>query len=1131
VAVGPAIIAASPLRNILLHWQMPPGWGVDTQQASLTWTGSQSLSNITITDPTGMRLAKIESLSLDRSLLGLCWQRDDLGKMLIVRPDLQVALRPEGSSNLEDFLTALAEHYASPESPSTETPTLDLEIIGGSVRAVDAEQNPLWNLEQLNLVGNLADSSTDLAINGTAQLTQSGQEKPGQLKFRLQTLDDGQQRLNLLAEELPLKPFEAALARMLPGSEIAGTLSLDAEARWDWQSQEEFQLTTLGRLEAQSFHLMADRLQGDHVHFDRLSVPWKLASTGDQITVEQLALESDWAELQATGALKLQELLPLTRSSLPKRALNLEGTVELAPLAKMLPNTLRLREGVSVDSGKLALNLSSSAEETGFRWQVSSSVVNLAGQDRGRVIRWEQPVELAAEWMDSPMGPRLEQVSLKSPFATADFTTNQQEIRGSFQADLGQFSQELGQFIDVQSWQCRGSATGNLVFSQEEDQQFEGDANIELRELTIAHQNRTIWEESLLNVDLHAAGKAEELVPQSLSAGTLNLRGARDTMQLRLLEAVDLSAGSPWTVQVQGRGPLESWAARLRPWVTRVPADVQGDAYVQGMVFVDSSTIQMSELNGSVAQLLVREGNVAIDEPRVEFAGDCLWDSQANRLHSNQLQWIGSTISFRSRNLQIAFTPDEVPEATGEIAFSSNLERLSAAAGWMGTPGATWPRGTVTGRCDLQSTPQQLQANFSLESEHLQLMRNAMGTGAAYGDPTILWSEPKLSTTGKLYYTNAQDTAAIEHLQVTGETMQLDCSAQWENFSASGPVEIRGSLDYDPATLATLVSTYAGPDVMVQGDRRVQFEARGRLAGNESSPVDEHWSQHWRATAQTGWTSARLFGLSVSAGTLEATVAEGHVVTSPLEIAIGNGSVTAGPRVVLDPPPQRLVLPAGPLFRNVRISPEVSETMLKYVAPVLAGATRVDGLFSLELNETSVPLSDPKQTRTEGNLSVHQLTVSPSPMVRDLATLIKRLESIKEPQNLLRSSRSPQDSKLLSIKDQQIAFQVAEGRVHQRNLEFVVDNVPVRSNGSVGFDQTLALVIEIPIQDKWIEKEPALRGLAGQTLRIPIQGTFQNPRIDERAVANLSQQLLEGAARGFLGNEIDRQLEKLFPKN
>ena len=70
----------------------------------------------------------------------------------------------------------------------------------------------------------------------------------------------------------------------------------------------------------------------------------------------------------------------------------------------------------------------------------------------------------------------------------------------------------------------------------------------------------------------------------------------------------------------------------------------------------------------------------------------------------------------------------------------------------------------------------------------------------------------------------------------------------------------------------------------------------------------------------------------------------------PLALAVAEGQLNAAPDVRLDPEPMLLTLPKGPVLTNVKISPEVSEAMLKYIAPVLAGATQSEGQFSLQLD-------------------------------------------------------------------------------------------------------------------------------------------------------------------------------------
>jgi hypothetical protein len=248
---------------------------------------------------------------------------------------------------------------------------------------------------------------------------------------------------------------------------------------------------------------------------------------------------------------------------------------------------------------------------------------------------------------------------------------------------------------------------------------------------------------------------------------------------------------------------------------------------------------------------------------------------------------------------------------------------------------------------------------------------------------------------------------------------------------------------------------------------------------------------------------------------------------APLSLAIGEGRLNASPQVRLDPAPSELVLPAGPLITNVRISPEVSEAMLKYVAPVLAGATQSDGLFSLDLERARVPLGEPRRADSAGKLTVHSVRVVPGPMVREWIGLARQIEAIARRRDSAAMASNPEVT-LLAVRDQQVNFRVFDGRVHHQNMEFQIGDVTMRSQGSVGFDETIALTLHVPIQDAWIGNQPLLAGLKGQTLQVPISGTLTRPQMDQRALAGLSQQLLQGAAQQAIGGELNKALDKLF---
>jgi hypothetical protein len=231
--------------------------------------------------------------------------------------------------------------------------------------------------------------------------------------------------------------------------------------------------------------------------------------------------------------------------------------------------------------------------------------------------------------------------------------------------------------------------------------------------------------------------------------------------------------------------------------------------------------------------------------------------------------------------------------------------------------------------------------------------------------------------------------------------------------------------------------------------------------------------------------------------------------------------------VRFDPEPAELTLLPGPLITNVRISPEVSEAMLKYVAPVLAGSTQSEGQFSMQLDGTRVPLADSKQASIGGKLSVHSVRVVPGAMANELIGVARQIEALarkRDPTALATKSQTT----LLNIRDQQVNFKVIDGRVHHQNLEFQVGDITLRSQGSVGFDQTVQLTLLVPIQDAWVAKEPLLAGFKGQALQIPVGGTLTRPQMDQRAIASLSQQLLQGAAQQAIGGEFNKALDKIF---
>jgi hypothetical protein len=72
------------------------------------------------------------------------------------------------------------------------------------------------------------------------------------------------------------------------------------------------------------------------------------------------------------------------------------------------------------------------------------------------------------------------------------------------------------------------------------------------------------------------------------------------------------------------------------------------------------------------------------------------------------------------------------------------------------------------------------------------------------------------------------------------------------------------------------------------------------------------------------------------------------------------------------------------------------------------------------------------------------------------------------------------------------------------------------------------MVAEVPIRDEWIARQPLLAELKGQSIKINIQGTLSNPKIDRRQLQDLGKRVISGATNRLLQDQLNRGLNKLF---
>lgn len=177
----------------------------------------------------------------------------------------------------------------------------------------------------------------------------------------------------------------------------------------------------------------------------------------------------------------------------------------------------------------------------------------------------------------------------------------------------------------------------------------------------------------------------------------------------------------------------------------------------------------------------------------------------------------------------------------------------------------------------------------------------------------------------------------------------------------------------------------------------------------------------------------------------------------------------------------------GKVLDHCQLSPGMCNDALKYVAPVLSKVTRAEGEISLDLDDWRLPLAHLEQGELSGRLSLHNVEVGPGPFVSALA------EALHVPPDVAMARESI------------VQFEMVEGRIAHRDLEFDLPGVHVRTSGSVGLDRSLDLVAEVELRlpEKLLAGSPLARSLSEKTLKLPIGGTLSKPRLDAAFIREL----------------------------
>jgi translocation and assembly module TamB len=805
----------------------------------------------------------------------------------------------------------------------------------------------------------------------------------------------------------------------------------------------------LANAKVRGFEAFGPALAGDHARLDLAEVIGDVAQTGSGWTIRRLDVTSPVGTLTGRGTIPAASDSPTT----------LDGTIDLARLGALLPRTLRLRDGLTLDRGTAGLHAQLSTRDGTERLELSAKITDLAATDRGKPLVVRDPATLSAVVTRSRDNLTVE--SLVARAAGLDLNAQGDLDRGvtlTGTLDLTTLQAQLRDLIELGDLDVAGR--GRLAADyRRAGETYQARFVIEFRGLTIAGLTETPIRREMVRLDGSAIGpRSAQGLPDDWQTARLSLKAGdlradltanqrSGAMAVRANASADLTSPTPGRAEVNASliGQGRVWEiAELRAGI--VPTDPQAAPATvamaaRGRVDLDKGDARLTPLPGSSGVALgLAPAGVAIQglgRTDVPLNVDATLLGDLAAMDRLLAAWSGAVPSGWGGSWSSRVTVSRA--LSGPIAFDGRVEVANLA-----TP---TPQGHLA---------VAVKGGYHLDADRLDLA--ALDADSRFG---------RLLARGAVTAVSAEKRA---HLSGTLEP-------RWD-------------------TIQTMLAESVEPRARLEASMR-PFRLSGPLTGGTVTEILRGLD------GEVGLDVAALeaFGMRVGPTPVVLRLGQGRAVFDPIQTRINDGPTVLLADLALDDPNALwLRLAEGSRIEKAAINDAVSSAVLAYVAPVLSQATQVSGRVSVAARRAALPVLGGGSTEIEGRIVFENVLFQPGPFATEVLTLagqsVPRLEL-----------------------NQPVQLAVANGRVRQSGLAIpLARDLRVDLAGSVGFDQTVRMKATLPVTGRMLGRNEIAEQIVGGTkITVPIDGTLSRPSLDRRAL----QVALREAARSLVSRGIE----------
>ena len=1109
IGFAPAIASTPTVCNTILSVVNGRLQGtLQVEGLSLAWGGPTEIRGLRMTDSAQQQVLQIPRATAAAGVWRLLSSAMAFGEITIDSPVVLIEQKRDGEITLAQAFRPRRPSSATPPAggPLPE-PKGRLTVTHGVVKVVRAGAGA-YELTDINAVVEL---QTLNEIAGKINLALAdGARLAGETTIR-QLVSQGELDAHHANGTLRLATARntqvGPLAALAGQAGLAGGTSLDVDATLDaGKLQGRFVLDIVGLQSAQRAATQAAPLDA-HL---RGAVNWadrKLAASLDLASAAGQA-QAELAYQQADKPLNIavDQIVSavLTGQSLtcPDFTLKVQANFDLAKLGQAVPELLSVRAGTELTGGRLEL---ANLTIRGGAQPAASAAIELqeVTARRGDTPVRLEPIALKLDsTLEGGQGLQVRQLELTSRFVQVQARGSASDLRATFKASLGNLHRELNQVFDLGAFELGAELNGTVELKRASDEQVNLGLQATAEQIRYAGGGRVFELPRASITHTGQLGLVQQRLTRVLAQETrLDLNGELiatasgwyDIQQAGFKTDVTVSRGDLGFVARQAKGlglaALARYSGDLRLQVSAARAGGTQPVSSSGELVVQNLGIDRQSVADGDTKMKWEGVQLAADGSSLQVAAAQL-ESTLAQLTAKEVKWkSGSTLSL-----------------AGQVDGTADVARCLKAV----TPMARWEKPPeLAGRLVFNTSGRAAGDVLTLAGQG-GIESFVIGTGAS------AIREERLQFAYAAQLDQARKSVLINQCNLASQPLTAELAGTVGGYPDNCQLDLHGrytaSWEALTALLHQLVPSTAST-VIVTGTSTSAFKVTGPARQAGAQPGFRGVSTEANVT----WTSAELYGVKMGAAQFAPALKDGQATLPRTVIPAADGKVHLGAVLDFQPPdPTLKLLGQMQLLENVAVTRELGAQLLSRINPIFLQVANIEGRVNLGVQDVLAPLgpSLAQHGAGRGRLDLSNMKMQPGGLLAELLSLGGLPQGTAYP-----------------VQIGALEFRMQDGRILYDHFkwsfpgEFELD-----FRGSVGLDETLDLIVSVPVRaallDKLGAKGPTqeyAKMLSGARVDIPIIGTRAKPQLDLSKVD--VQKLLKDV---LLKEQPTRQIEDLL---